>query len=135
MANTPNFNWNTPNDTDLVKDGASAIRSLGNSIDTAFVELKGGTTGQILSKASNPDLDYTWINNDQGDITEVVAGTGLTGGGSSGSATPISAPRNTPTLTSVTRRQPRLPPRWRRPIFVKGTPWWPWADTSWRPRR
>ena len=77
MPNTTNFNFPTPADTDLVKDGASAIRSLGNSIDTAFVDFKGGTTGQILSKASNTDLDYTWINNDQGDITEVQAGTGI----------------------------------------------------------
>lgn len=77
MPNTTNFNFPTPADTDLVKDGASAIRSLGNSIDTAFVDLKGGTTGQILSKASNTDLDYTWIANDQGDITEVQAGVGI----------------------------------------------------------
>lgn len=61
MANTTNFNWETPDDTDLVKDGALAIRTLGNSIDTSFVDLKGGTTGQVLSKASNTDLDYTWI--------------------------------------------------------------------------
>jgi hypothetical protein len=77
MANTTNFNWETPDDTDLVKDGAAAIRTLGSSIDTSFVDLKGGTTGQILSKASNTDLDYTWIANDQGDITEVQAGTGI----------------------------------------------------------
>jgi hypothetical protein len=60
MANTTNFNWETPDDTDLVKDGAAAIRTLGSSIDTSFVDLKGGTTGQVLSKASNTDLDFTW---------------------------------------------------------------------------
>ncbi len=61
MANTTNFGWETPDDTDLVKDGAAAIRTLGSSIDTSFVDLKGGTTGQLLSKASNTDLDYTWV--------------------------------------------------------------------------
>ena len=61
MATTTNFGWETPDDTDLVKDGAAAMRTLGNSIDTSFVDLKGGTTGQVLSKASNTDLDYSWV--------------------------------------------------------------------------
>ena len=64
MATTTNFGWETPDDTDLVKDGAAAMRTLGNSIDTSFVDLKGGTTGQVLSKASNTDLDYTWVTTD-----------------------------------------------------------------------
>lgn len=64
MATTTNFSWETPDDTDLVKDGAAAIRTLGNSIDTSFVDLKGGTTGQVLSKASGTDLDFTWVAQD-----------------------------------------------------------------------
>jgi len=64
MATTTNFGWETPDDTDLVKDGAAAMRTLGNSIDTSFVDLKGGTTGQVLSKASNTDLDFTWVAQD-----------------------------------------------------------------------
>lgn len=64
MPTTSNFGWTTPADTDLVKDGALAIRTLGNGIDTSLVDLKGGTTGQVLSKASNTDLDFTWSSVD-----------------------------------------------------------------------
>jgi hypothetical protein len=60
MATTTNFGWTTPNDTDLVKDGAAAIRTLGSAIDTSLVDLKGGTTGQVLAKASNTDMDFVW---------------------------------------------------------------------------
>jgi hypothetical protein len=77
MPTTSNFGWTTPADTDLVKDGAAAIRTLGNGIDTSFLDLKGGTTGQVLSKNSNTDLDYTWVTPNVGDITEVQAGTGI----------------------------------------------------------
>ena len=34
MATTTNYGWTTPDDTALVKDGASAIRTLGTAIDT-----------------------------------------------------------------------------------------------------
>jgi hypothetical protein len=64
MATTTNFGWETPDDTDLVKDGAAAIRTLGQSIDTSMADLEGGTTGQVLAKASNTDMDFTWIEQD-----------------------------------------------------------------------
>ena len=60
MATTTNFGWETPDDTDLVKDGAAAIRTALGGVDTSFVDLKGGTTGQVLAKASNTDLDFVW---------------------------------------------------------------------------
>lgn len=64
MATTTNFGWETPDDTDLVKDGAAAIRTLGGAIDTSLVDLKGGTSGQVLSKASNTDMDFSWVAQD-----------------------------------------------------------------------
>lgn len=61
---TTNFGWTVPSDTDLVKDGAAAIRTALGGVDTSFVDLKGGTTGQVLSKASGTDLDFTWVEQD-----------------------------------------------------------------------
>jgi hypothetical protein len=61
MANTTNFGWETPDDTDLVKDGAAAIRTLGQAIDTSLQDLEGGTTNQVLAKNSNTDMDFKWV--------------------------------------------------------------------------
>lgn len=61
MASTPNFNWATPDNTGLVKNGALDIRTLGNAIDASMADLKGGTTGQVLTKASNTDMDFSWV--------------------------------------------------------------------------
>ena len=57
---TPNFGWSVPTSTDLVKDGATAIETLGDAIDASLVDLKGGTTGQVLAKNSATDMDFTW---------------------------------------------------------------------------
>lgn len=61
---TTNFGWDIPQSTDLVKDGATAIAALGQDIDTSMLGLKGGTTGQVLSKTSGTDMAFTWIEQD-----------------------------------------------------------------------
>jgi hypothetical protein len=88
MSNpTTPFNWQMPTNTDLVTDLPADFEVFGQAVATSMADLLGGTSGQILSKNSNTDMDFVWINNDQGDITGITAGTGLTGGGTSGAVT------------------------------------------------
>ena len=60
MATTTNFGWNTPDNTGYVKDGALAIRTLGTAIDASMAPLRGGTTDQVLKKASGSNMDFVW---------------------------------------------------------------------------
>jgi hypothetical protein len=88
MATTTNYAWETPDDTDLVKDGASAIRTLGSSIDSTvfanasasiaktLIDAKGdligataadtparlavGTNGQVLTADSTASTGLAW---------------------------------------------------------------------------
>ena len=88
MANpTTNFGWVMPTATDLVTDLPADFAVFGQGVDTSMAYLLGGTTGQILSKTSGTNMAFTWINNDQGDITGITATSPLTGGGSSGAIT------------------------------------------------
>ena len=65
MANpTTNFGWVMPTSTDLVTDLPADFAVFGQGVDTTMAELKGGTTGQVLSKTSNTDMDFTWVAQD-----------------------------------------------------------------------
>jgi len=88
MSNpTTPFNWQMPTNTDLVTDLPADFEVFGQAVATSMADLLGGTSGQILSKATNADMDFAWINNDQGDITGITATSPLTGGGTSGAIT------------------------------------------------
>jgi TolB-like protein len=76
-----------PTATDLVTDLPADFEVFGQAVATSMADLLGGTTGQILAKASNTNMDFTWVTNDVGDITAVTATTPLTGGGTSGAIT------------------------------------------------
>jgi hypothetical protein len=53
-----------PTAVDLVTDLPADFEVFGQAVDTSLADLKGGTTGQVLSKASNTDMDFTWIEQD-----------------------------------------------------------------------
>jgi hypothetical protein len=112
MANTTNYSWETPDDTDLVKDGAAAIRTLGTAIDTTvfnnasaaiaktIVDAKGdiiaataadtvarlavGTDGQVLKANSATATGLEWATDASG-MTNPMTTTGDTIYSSSGS--------------------------------------------------
>lgn len=69
---TPNFGWAVPTSTDLVKDGAVAIETLGDAIDASLLDLKGGTTNQVLAKNSNTDMDFKWVADASGISATIV---------------------------------------------------------------
>jgi len=76
-----------PTNTDLVTNLPADFEVFGQAVDSDFADLKGGTSGQILSKNSNTDLDFVWVDNQVGDITSITATTPLTGGGTGGDVT------------------------------------------------
>ena len=84
---TSNFNWQMPTASDVVTDLPADFETFGQAVDTTLADLKGGTTGQILSKASGTDMDFTWVAPTTGDITGVSVTAPITGGGTSGDVT------------------------------------------------
>jgi hypothetical protein len=65
MANpTSNFGWQMPTPTDLVTDLPADFEVFGQAVDTSMADLKGGTSGQVLSKNSNTDMDFVWVTSD-----------------------------------------------------------------------
>lgn len=106
MATTTNYSWSTPDDTALVKDGASAIRTLGSSIDTTvfananaaiaktIVDAKGdiiaataadtvarlavGTNGQVLTADSAESTGIKWATPSAGTDTWTLLNAGGT---------------------------------------------------------
>ena len=69
MSNpTSNFLWQMPTAVDLVTDLPADFEVFGQAVDTSLADLKGGTTGQVLAKASNTNMDFTWIEQDDSTI-------------------------------------------------------------------
>ena len=90
MASSTNYQWSEPDDTSLVKDGALAIRTLGNAIDTSlwnsgygqagknklinadfFVNQRNFTSSVYTAGNGNYDFDR-WTSSTGGDSTSTV---------------------------------------------------------------
>ena len=75
MATTTNYGWTTPDDTALVKDGASAIRSLGTSVDTTTKNLNPSTTlGDIEYRSSTANTNTRLGIGSTGQVLTVASG-------------------------------------------------------------
>jgi hypothetical protein len=75
MATTTNYGWDTPDDTDLVKDGAAAIRTLGSSIDTTTKNLNPQTTtGAIAYRSATANVNTALPIGTTGQVLTVAAG-------------------------------------------------------------
>ena len=53
-----------PTATDLVTDLPADFEVFGQAVDSAMADLLGGTSGQILAKNSNTNMDFIWIAQD-----------------------------------------------------------------------
>jgi hypothetical protein len=75
MATTTNYGWDTPDDTDLVKDGAAAIRTLGSSVDTTTKALNPSTTlGDIEYRSATANTNTRLGIGTTGQVLTVAAG-------------------------------------------------------------
>jgi len=50
-----------PTSSSLVTNLPADFNTFGQAVDTSMSELLGGTTGQVLSKTSNTNMDFTWV--------------------------------------------------------------------------
>lgn len=106
MPTTTNYGWDIPADTDLVKDGALAMRTLGNSIDTTTKNLNPETTlGDISYRSSTANTNTRLGIGTSGQVLTVSGGvpawTTLAAGGMTSIATGTLSGTTGTNLTSI----------------------------------
>jgi hypothetical protein len=103
MATTTNYGWTTPDNTALVKDGASAIRTLGSSVDTTVKALSPGTTAGDLDYYTSSTAKTRLGIGSSGQVLTVAGGVPSWATSSSGGITLIS----TTSLNGLTSGTPQ----------------------------
>jgi hypothetical protein len=53
-----------PQNTDLVTDLPADFEVFGQAVATSMADLLGGTSGQVLAKNTNADMDFVWVTSD-----------------------------------------------------------------------
>jgi hypothetical protein len=72
---TPNYGWSVPTSTDLVKDGATAIETLGDSVDATVKALNPETTlGDIAYRSSTANTNTRLGIGSTGQVLTVAGG-------------------------------------------------------------
>jgi hypothetical protein len=72
---TPNYGWSVPTSTDLVKDGATAIETLGDSADATVKALNPETTlGDIAYRSATANVNTRLGIGSTGQVLTVAAG-------------------------------------------------------------
>jgi len=103
MPTTTNYGWTTPADTDLVKDGASAIRTLGTAIDTTTKNLNPSTTlGDIEYRSSTANTNTRLGIGTSGQVLSVSGGVPAWTTISAGAFTLLSTTSLTGATTDIT---------------------------------
>lgn len=103
MANTTNYNWETPDDTDLVKDGALAIRTLGSAVDTTVFNNAAAAIAKSIVDAKGDIIAATAADT----VSRLAVGandTVLTADSSTATGLKWAAPGGASGLTLITRQ-------------------------------
>jgi hypothetical protein len=101
MATTTNYGWTTPDDSSLVKDGASAIRTLGSSVDTTVKALSPGTTAGDVDYYTSSTAKARLAIGTTGQVLTVAGGVPSWATSSSGGMTLLSTTSLSGTSTTV----------------------------------
>ena len=103
MATTTNYGWTTPDDTALVKDGASAIRTLGSSVDTTTKALNPSTTlGDIEYRSSTANTNTRLGLGTAGQVLTVNSGATAPEWATAASAVPANSSATVATSQTTT---------------------------------